>query len=351
MQNFQRVLSVLTGVLVAGCATSGTNSKTDLKNPDPLEQHFGHVLFNDSTQHFPALRPAAPKTHETPQRTAKREPAPLDVARADTATRRPLIVPDESAQGTERARIPHADYTAPKRVKTRAEPKRTRRPKTKTANPTGPKRSVRVPSVPKKPKAPKNTDRLVRIEPAARPAPKQAAKPSKGLGDGSRRGEIVAAARRLIGVETNFDEQGFLIHLLQVADIEVEAESGQDIVKALYDKMNGENAVYGPSKQPVAGDIIFFSNTYDRDDDGRTDDWFTMAGVVERYDPDGTVTFVGFAKGKIERMYMNAARPSAERNETSGKTLNSQLREKKLADRPFTLYFAGELFASYGAIE
>ncbi|MEC8025240.1 MAG: hypothetical protein VX223_15040, partial [Myxococcota bacterium] len=87
-----------------------------------------------------------------------------------------------------------------------------------------------------------------------------------------------------------------------------------------------------------------------RDQDERPDDWFTMAGIVERIDGDGTIQFIGFAQGKIQRLWMNLERPSAIRNESYAKVLNSQLRRKSLTDRPFTRYYAGELFASFGRL-
>ena len=123
------------------------------------------------------------------------------------------------------------------------------------------------------------------------------------------------------------------------------------MVKALYDELNKADAVFGPSKQTQPGDIVFFSNTYDRDEDNRADDWFTMAGVVERIDGDNTIQFIGFAQGRVQRLTMNLDRPSAERNESTSKVMNSVLRDKRLSDRPFTRYHAGELFASYGALE
>ena len=394
MSRFPEVLFVLSApmrgaafvaaaaVAISGCGATGSGAagSTSMTSPNPMEHHFGHVLFNDSAQHFPPLRPAAPQHAQAPHpdyaevdepsadapRASDRgdgyeSGAEASAAAPERKNLRPLVVPRRGHQQVAKAPKTNSRRGVSRATKKRAPAKRAaakkapakkapakkapaKRPHVETAP------HKRVPDAPKKPRAPKDTsDRGLTIEPVSKPEPAPAKK--GGLGDGTRRSEVLAAARRLVGVETNFDEQGFLIHLLQVADVSLEAAQGEDIVKALYDDLNENNRVFGPSQTVKPGDLIFFSNTYDRDDDGRTDDWFTMIGVVERMDADGTIQFIGFAKGAIDRLYMNLRRPSAQRDEAKAKTLNSLLRDKRLSDRPFTRYHAGELFASFGSLD
>jgi len=306
-----------------GCAQLEKN----MKSPHPMERNFGHMWFNSATQVYPALKAAAPQNERTPRRDAEAE--------RRTATITPVAAPTTIAK----APAPVAKPTEVKPAPVIAEaPKRPR----VTAPP--------LPTIPARLRAPKATeDRGLHIE-EVRPPAKPVA-PEKGpLGDGTRAGELLAAAQRLVGIQESFDERGFLTHLLQVADVDIQPKESESLAKALYEKLNEKDRVYGPAHSPVAGDLIFFHNTLDRDKDGRADDWFTMAAVVERSDGDGTVTLIGYARGAIRRMHMNLKHPSIRRNEITNKTHNDLLRAKSMEDRPFTAYLAGELFASYGRL-
>ena len=176
------------------------------------------------------------------------------------------------------------------------------------------------------------------------------ASPVAGLGDGSVPGELLASAQRTVGIESDLDPEGFATHLLQVNDLDVPTKGRQSVVKAIYEHLNQTDQLLEGSVEPVAGDIVFFHNTYDRDEDQRADDWFTLLGVVERVDGDGTVQFISFYDGKIQRLHLNLDRPSTARAELADKVLNSTIREKKLSDRPYTSYLSGELFASFGRL-
>lgn len=300
-------------IVMSGCA----QLKKNVSQPHPMEHQFGHLMFNGSAlNRFPTLKPAAPTKAKTPANKAK------------------------AAQVAKKT----APGTAPRAAKAGPEP-------TVVARAEHPKGDDALPTVPAKPRGPKPTkDRgldITEVPEPAQPAPPK----TPGLGDGSMRGEILAAAKRLVGVRDNFDERGFITHLLQVADYSLQVKSQQDIVKALYDHMAAGKGIFGAAQVPTAGDLVFFHNTYDRDKDNRADDWFTMVGVVESVAADHTVTFIGFARGGVRRMYLNTDRPSIRRNEASKQTLNTIVRAKQMTDRPFTSYLAGELFASYGRLE
>ncbi len=168
------------------------------------------------------------------------------------------------------------------------------------------------------------------------------------LGDGTATLEALAAAQRLLGVRTPWDEGRFLAHLMAAADLDIRAADSQGVIRAVHDHLEGKGLVSGPSTPPERGDLVFFSNTFDRDDDGRADDWFTMVGIVESVD-ETMVTFIGVTQGEVRRMVFDLQRPSAERS-ADGAVLNSHLRAKALSDRPFTKYLAGELVAAFGRL-
>ena len=122
-------------------------------------------------------------------------------------------------------------------------------------------------------------------------------------------------------------------------------------MKVLYQELNRKEQIKSANSTPKAGNLVFFHNTYDRDGDGRADDWFTQAGVVERVDGNGTVHFISYSRGQIRRLVLNALHPSRQADAGSNQDLNSFMREKTLSDRPFTTYLANELFAAYGELE
>ncbi|MBT9556214.1 MAG: hypothetical protein IV100_09305 [Myxococcales bacterium] len=170
-----------------------------------------------------------------------------------------------------------------------------------------------------------------------------------GLGDGTVSGEVLAAAQRLVGVRTPFDEARFLAHLLSAADLALASgDSGETYIRSVREQLAAQGRVFGAAGTPRPGDLVFFANTFDRDADGRADDWFTMAAVVESVD-DGDIVFIGVFQGEVRRMQMNLSRPSAV-DDGAGEPLNSALRERSLSDRPFTKYLAGELFAEFGRL-
>jgi hypothetical protein len=101
---------------------------------------------------------------------------------------------------------------------------------------------------------------------------------------------------------------------------------------------------------PNAGDLVFFHNTSDRNKDHRNNDWYSMIGIVEKVDDDGSVTFITFSFGQVKRFVMNLYHPQVRREEKTGKVLNDFLRIKRLDDPEYTQYLSGELYAGFGAL-
>ncbi len=103
----------------------------------------------------------------------------------------------------------------------------------------------------------------------------------------------------------------------------------------------------GPVTQP--GDLVFFHNTWDANEDRRANDTWTHIGIVERVKADGTVVFVSKVSRGIERYRMNLTAPSVHRS-SDGTTLNDFLRRKRWRDSSRVRYLSGELFASLGTL-
>lgn len=100
---------------------------------------------------------------------------------------------------------------------------------------------------------------------------------------------------------------------------------------------------------PRVGDVIFFDNTWDSNNNKRNDDYLTHVGLVTGYDKsNGTVTFIHANTGQPKNIYpayLNKKYPT--QNKLDGKTINSYLRRKYTWDQSH-LQFAGQLTRGYG---
>ena len=97
------------------------------------------------------------------------------------------------------------------------------------------------------------------------------------------------------------------------------------------------------SSKPAVGDLVFFHNTGDFNDDGRNNDWYTHVAIVESVD-GASVTLLGYRGDEVKRFQMNLESPNAAKDR-HGEVANSQLRRRQDQDAPFTQYLAGQLFA------
>lgn len=98
------------------------------------------------------------------------------------------------------------------------------------------------------------------------------------------------------------------------------------------------------STAPAIGDIVFFHNTVDRNRDGRNNDWYTFAAVVEARGKEGKIQLLGYQHGKVQRLTMDLTNPNAQMDRRGDKA-NSQLRAPQDSDPPFAQHLAGQLFA------
>ncbi|MEC9441691.1 MAG: hypothetical protein VYE40_11355 [Myxococcota bacterium] len=98
------------------------------------------------------------------------------------------------------------------------------------------------------------------------------------------------------------------------------------------------------SRKLKPGQIIFFHNTFDANDDGRNNDWYTHVAIVEEVDGVGTAKLSSSKGGRKHRFVMNMNHHNMHQTD-SGLTLNDQLRARHKKDLPYTQYLAGELYA------
>lgn len=112
-------------------------------------------------------------------------------------------------------------------------------------------------------------------------------------------------------------------------------------ISELYQYAFKQKLVYQSSK-PAIGDLAFFHNSYDRNQDGRWNDWHTQVGIVENIDENHTISVLIWQKDKIQRIYLNLKYPELHKNK-KGLILNTQLRPDENGQRGTT----AKLFAGF----
>ena len=121
-------------------------------------------------------------------------------------------------------------------------------------------------------------------------------------------------------------------------------------VTRIYKTLESEGLLYS-SASPLAGDIIFWDNTYDQDGNGAWDDPLSHVGMVVDIDPAGTVTYVhhNLHRG-IVMEYMNLRSPDVQSKMEGGhvKILNSPIRLSEPGKPHPPNWLAGQLYRTLG---
>ncbi|HLL82342.1 MAG TPA: CHAP domain-containing protein [Longimicrobium sp.] len=133
-------------------------------------------------------------------------------------------------------------------------------------------------------------------------------------------------------------------------------EMGLDLLKSAKPGDNGVTAIYRFARKhgrvytdgwPVAGDLVFFKETYDQNRDGRQNDGLTHVGLVEDVTDDGTVTVIHRVSRGVVRYRMNLRHPDQRVDAKTGRVLNDALRAPG-GDRAGAT--TGQLFAAYATL-
>lgn len=101
---------------------------------------------------------------------------------------------------------------------------------------------------------------------------------------------------------------------------------------------------------PEPGDVIFWDNTYDRNEDGKWNDPLTHAGVVVSVAADGTVEFIhhNYRRG-IVMAQMNLLEPGVYQT-GDGTEVNSPMRMASQRAANPDLWLASHLFREFGSL-
>lgn len=126
-------------------------------------------------------------------------------------------------------------------------------------------------------------------------------------------------------------------------------------VSCLFQSLSDRGALYknenGKIIKPQVGDIIFWDNTWDRNENGKFgDDPLTHAGLVMQVDSDATIHYLhaSIVSGVVIEQ-MNIERPTVAKD-AQGKKINSSLYMASYVGNPKNppRFLAGDLFKAFG---
>jgi hypothetical protein len=172
------------------------------------------------------------------------------------------------------------------------------------------------------------------------------------LGEGAKsllgKKQIVVRGRRF-----NNDCTGLVLAIYWYAGIDLAQDFSRFTgggVERIYRTLERRNLLYSTA-HPLVGDIIFWDNTYDHNEDARGDDPLSHTGMVTGVDRDGTISYIHYhiTKGIITES-MNLENPGVQSMVVGGhmKVINSPMR-LAVAGRPHPpKWLAGQLFRNLG---
>jgi len=182
--------------------------------------------------------------------------------------------------------------------------------------------------------------------------------------DGSGRANLVAGALGLLGQKPNatvtVNNRMFVLDCIGTVsaaywsvgfDIQRDFPKYQgNGVSRLYQCMKDWNALHA-LQSPKIGDIVFWSNTYDRNGNGIDgDDGLTHAGLVVEVEEDGTVHYLheSYSRGVVISFF-NLRHPT-EPKSPDGKIWNSPMYLGSNYDKPANPphWLSGDLWSAFG---
>jgi hypothetical protein len=175
--------------------------------------------------------------------------------------------------------------------------------------------------------------------------------PADGPAERDVRARIAAAAASSLGdgplvvggVRYRLDCSGVAAGIYAKAGLVIDADQAPS-TRALFEVVRQRGSFR--RSRPLQGDLVFFDDTYDANDNGRRDDPLSHVGVVERIEDDGVVVFVHRVGEGIVRGRLHLGRPH-DRVDERGRTLNHALRKAEGAWPSMT---TGALFAGFGSL-
>jgi hypothetical protein len=169
------------------------------------------------------------------------------------------------------------------------------------------------------------------------------------------RDRVVEAARALVGQKKVVvdgktfpaDCTGLIkgVFAQEGVDLFTLGQPGDNGVSAIYRYAQARGRVY-KGGHPVPGDLVFFTETYDKNRDGARNDGLTHVGLVEALEPDGTVLIIHRVARGVVRYRMNLEQPQTA-SLPGGRVVNDWLRSAERGHRP---QLTAQLFYGYATL-
>ena len=187
-----------------------------------------------------------------------------------------------------------------------------------------------------------------RINPAAERAEDVRRKLAEGGNYILGREELIIRGKRF-----NMDCTGAVLAIYYYAGIDLARDfhkyTGNGVTR-LYRSLEAQDLLYD-TRYPVTGDIIFWDNTYDRNEDGRWNDPLTHVGMVMSVSENGSVQYVhlNYHRGIIIEN-MNLYQPEIHQRMEKGqmRIVNSPMRMKQAGQAHPQNWLSGQLFKIFG---
>lgn len=170
------------------------------------------------------------------------------------------------------------------------------------------------------------------------------------------REQVVTLARGLVGKpKVELSGQRFPDDCTGLV-VGVYRQLGMDLFSAASSGDNGVTAIYRFAQRhgrvyeggwPVAGDLVFFKETYDLNRDGHPNDGLTHVGLVDEVRPDGTVIVIHRVRRGVVRYHMNLKHRDVRADPATGKIWNDRLRAQGLETAGV---LTGQLFAAFATV-
>lgn len=196
-------------------------------------------------------------------------------------------------------------------------------------------RTERTTEQDKQPKAPSLATRRQAPSPSAKGAPAKTEVSARPSSEADQSAEPVDTSDPALAAD-------YVWSVYKLNGVEF-SQAAKRSLPTLFRECKKRGKIYH-SSQPAVGDIVFFHNTDDYNGDGRNNDWYTHAAIVESHEDGGRLALLGYRDGEVHRFMMDLQSPDAAMDR-HGETANAQLRPKRAEDPPFTQYLAGQLFA------
>ena len=167
-------------------------------------------------------------------------------------------------------------------------------------------------------------------------------------------GNYVLGKQELVirGKRFNMDCTGAVLAIYYYAGIDLTRDFNKykgNGVTRLYRSLESEDLLY-ETQLPLTGDIIFWDNTYDRNEDGQWNDSLTHVGMVMNTSRDGTIEYVhlNYRKGIIiEHMNLRESDVHQQLEKGHMRIVNSPMRMKQAGKDHPQNWLAGQLYKTF----